>query len=357
MAIRRQVTWEDVRVGIFVLVGLIIIAVAIFYVTGSSGWGAKYTLRTYFPNVDTLQVGGVVSLDGVTIGNVEDMKINRNTSSSAQSVEVDMRIQKKYQDLIRTTSTATILVQGLLGNEYIEISRGFTGEMLRDNGEVAGVPVQSLSLIAATIPPLEGKLNTLLTNVNDVVGAIRSGKGTAGAFIYDRSVYNHFDAVAADAQALVSGIRSGKGSIGKVLVSDDLYNKFDATATHLESMTNAIQSQQGIIGRLIYDRALSDKTNQLLTNANGLIAGVRNGQGTMGKFFTDDSVFNNLRDASANINHLTGKMNNGQGTFGKFFTDPQLYDNLTGLTGDARLLIGDFRRNPKKFLQIHLNIF
>lgn len=357
MAIRRQVTWEDLRVGVFVLVGLIIIAVAIFYVTGASGWGAKYTLRTYLPNVDTLQVGGIVSLDGVTIGNVQDLKINRSASNSAQSVEVEMRIQKKYQDLIRTASTATILVQGLLGNEYVEISRGFTGEVVQDNGEVTGVPVQSLSSIAAKIPPLEGKLDTLLTNVNDVVGAVRSGKGSAGAFVYDRSLYNHFDSVAADAQSLVSGIRSGKGSIGKALVSDDLYNKFDAIATHLESMTDAIQNQQGSLGKLVYDRAFYDKANDFLTNTNALISGVRNGQGTAGKFFTDDSLFNNLRDASANINHLTGKLNNGQGTFGKFFTDPQLYDNLTGLTGDARLLIGDFRRDPKKFLHIRLNIF
>ncbi|MGB7669409.1 MAG: hypothetical protein WBL66_19300, partial [Candidatus Acidiferrales bacterium] len=79
--------------------------------------------------------------------------------------------------------------------------------------------------------------------------------------------------------------------------------------------------------------------------------------GTLGKLVTDETLFTNLRDASANIKDVTGKLNNGQGTFGKFFTDQQLYDNMTGLTGDMRLLVGDFRRNPKKFLQIHLNIF
>jgi phospholipid/cholesterol/gamma-HCH transport system substrate-binding protein len=350
MALRKQVTWEELRVGVFVLAGLVIIAVAIFYVTGSGGWGAKYTLRTYFPNVDTLQNGAVVALDGVTIGNVQEMKINRGTSDHAQSVEVDMRIQKKYQDLIRSTSTATVLVQGVLGNEYIEISRGYTGEMVRDDGIVPGVPVQSMA-------SLEDKLSTVLTQVNDVIGVIHSGKGSAGAFIYDRSLYDHFDAVASNAESLIGNIKEGKGSIGKVLVSDDLYNKADATVSHLESVTGAIQSQQGSLGKLIYDRAFYDRADQFLTNTNGLIAGVRNGQGTAGKLFTDDSVWTNLRDASANFKDLTGKMNNGQGTFGKFFTDPQLYDNLTGLTGDMRLLMGDFRRDPKKFLQIHLNIF
>ena len=357
MALRKQVTWEELRVGVFVLVGLVIIAVAIFYVTGSSGWGAKYDLKSYFPNVDTLQQGAVVTLDGVTIGNVQEMKINRGSAIHEQSIEVDMRIEKKYQDLIRTTSNATILTQGVLGNEYVEISRGYTGEMLPNDGVVVGIPAKSISSVVANVAPLEDKLDALLTQVNDVVGAIHSGKGSAGAFIYDRSLYDRFNSVAADAQSLVHDVKAGRGSIGKVLVSDDLYNKFYASATHIESVTNAIQSQQGILGRLVYDRAFSERADQLLTNTNGLIAGVRNGQGTAGKLFTDDSVWTNFRDASANLKDVTGKLNNGQGTFGKFFTDQQLYDNLTGLTGDMRLLMGDFRRNPKKFLQIHLNIF
>ena len=357
MALKKQVTWEELRVGVFVLAGLVIIAVAIFYVTGASGWGAKYNLKTYLPDVDTLQNGAVVTLDGVVIGNVQDMRVNLHPASNSQSIEVDMRVQEKYQDLIRSTSNATVLTQGVLGNEYVALSRGYSGDVIPNNGIVTGIPVQSLSSIVASSSQLEGKLNTVLTQINDIVGTIHSGKGSAGAFIYDRSLYDHFDSVAANAQSLVQDVKSGKGSIGKVLVSDDLYNKIDATATHIESMTNAIQSQQGLIGKLVYDHAFSDKTDQLLTNANGLISGVRNGQGTIGKFFTDDSVFNNLRDTSSNIKDMTGKMNNGQGTFGKFFTDPQLYDNLTGLTGDMRLLMGDFRRNPKKFLQIHLNIF
>jgi phospholipid/cholesterol/gamma-HCH transport system substrate-binding protein len=357
MALRTQVTWEELRVGVFVLVGLVIIVVAIFYVTGATGWGAKYTLKTYFPNIDTLQKGAVVTLDGVTIGNVSDMHVNRQTTDKSQAVEVDMRITQRYQDLIRTTSNATLLTQGLLGNEYIELSRGYSGDVIPDNGTVTGIPAQSLSSIVASSSQLENKLNTVLTQVNDVMGAIHSGQGTLGKFINDPSVYDHLRDMTAQAQSLMGDVKAGKGSIGKVLVSDELYNKLDASATHIESMTNAISSQQGTLGKLVYDRAFYDKANDFLTNTNGLLAGVRNGQGTLGKFVTDDTLFTNLRDASSNIKNLTGKMNNGEGTFGKFFTDQQLYDNMTGLTGDMRLLIGDFRRNPKKFLQIHLNIF
>ncbi|MGC1106243.1 MAG: MlaD family protein [Candidatus Acidiferrales bacterium] len=357
MAIRKQVTWEELRVGVFVLIGLFIVAAAIFYVTGTTGWGAKYNLKTYFPNVDTLQQGAIVALDGVTIGNVQNMKINRGSANHEQSVEVDMRIEKQYQDLVRTTSKASILTQGVLGNEYVEISRGYTGDLIPNNGIVAGIPVQSMSSIVASSSQLEDKLNAIMSQVGDVVGAIHNGQGTIGKFVYNPSVFDRLNAVASQAQSLVADVKAGKGSIGKVLVSDDLYNKLDASATHLESMTAAVQSQQGSLGKLVYDRAFYDKADAFLTNTNALVAGVRQGQGTVGKLFTDDSVFANLRDASSNIKDVTGKMNNGQGTFGKFFTDQQLYDNMTGLTGDMRLLVGDFRRDPKKFLHIRLNIF
>ena len=72
---------------------------------------------------------------------------------------------------------------------------------------------------------------------------------------------------------------------------------------------------------------------------------------------TDDSLYNKLRDTSANLATATAKLNDNTTTAGKMFSDPQLYDNLTGLTGDMRLLIGDFRQNPKKFLRIKVSLF
>ena len=65
MAQRQQVTWGELRVGIFVLIGLALLGAGIFYVTGSALFGAKYRLVTYLPEVDGLNVGGPVSLDGV----------------------------------------------------------------------------------------------------------------------------------------------------------------------------------------------------------------------------------------------------------------------------------------------------
>ena len=71
----------------------------------------------------------------------------------------------------------------------------------------------------------------------------------------------------------------------------------------------------------------------------------------------DDTLYNNLRDASGNIREATSKLNSNQGSLGKFFTDPAFYDNVTGLSGDLRLMVNDFRQNPKKFLHVKLAVF
>lgn len=355
MAQRKQITWTELRVGLFVLAGLVLLAVAVFYVTGVN-WGPKYSLKTFLPEVSDLQVGAPVSLDGLMVGNVQKLTINPHPADHMQNIQIDMRIDKRYQNLIRTDSQASLVTSGLLGNRYVNISRG-SGQVVQNQGTIPGIAGNNMQEIVERGVELEANLGQLTQQVGDIIGAVRKGQGTIGKFIYDPSMYNHMNATVAKAESIVSGVQSGQGSIGKLVASDELYNKVDATMGHAETIFGDIQAQKGTLGKLVYDPVVYDQTKQFLTNSNALLAGVRDGKGTLGKLVTDDSVFTNLRDASANVRDVTGKLNNGQGTMGKFFTDPQLYNNMTGLTGDMRLMIGDFRRDPKKFLHIKLSIF
>ncbi|MBV8515299.1 MAG: MCE family protein, partial [Acidobacteria bacterium] len=107
----------------------------------------------------------------------------------------------------------------------------------------------------------------------------------------------------------------------------------------------------------LYDPQLYDQLKSSVDNANGMISDVRAGKGSLGKLATDDALYNKLKDTSTNLANATAKLNDNTTTAGKLFSDPQLYDNLTGLTGDLRLLIGDFRQNPKKFLSFKISMF
>src|SRR5271169_4127303 len=106
MARGKQLTWSELRVGLFVLVGLLILAVAIFYVTGAGVWGPKYRLKTYLPEVSGLASGAPVRLDGVEIGNVDRItlvpRVQGKPPDRMHNIEVDIRIDRKFQNDILT---------------------------------------------------------------------------------------------------------------------------------------------------------------------------------------------------------------------------------------------------------------
>jgi len=357
MAQRRQLTWAELRVGIFVLAGLVIVMVAIFYVTGAGFLGPKYRLVTHLPEVEGMKSGAPVDLDGIEIGNVDSVKLTPNPQDRMHSVTLILRVDKRFQNQIRTDSTASLVTQGLLGDRYVTISRGLTGTAIPNNGEVKGVEEKAIKEVVERSADLLENLSALTDDVRDMVGQMQKGKGTLGKLMNDPTLYNNLNDTTARLDSVVTSVQQGQGTAGKLVASDELYNKVNAAAGHLESATAAISDQKGTLGKLIYDPSAFDDIKGIAQKGNALLGDVREGKGTLGKLATDDALYANVRDASANVRDATAKLNANQGTAGKFFSDPALYDNLTGLSGDMRLLISDFRQNPKKFLHIKLGIF
>jgi phospholipid/cholesterol/gamma-HCH transport system substrate-binding protein len=357
MAQRKQLTWTELRVGIFVLAGLFVLVVAIFYVTGGGFLGPKYRLITYAAEVDELQTGAPVTLDGIEIGNVQELKLTPHPQDKVHNITIVMRVDKKFQDQIRTDSEAALVTQGLLGNRYVSISRGLTGAPIPSNGAIPVSQQPDMKAIIQRGSDVMASLGTLSTTINQVVAKINSGQGTVGKVINDPSMYDRLNASVGKIDAMIASIQQGQGSLGKLVVSDELYNRADSAVNKVDDALSAIHDQKGTVGKLIYDPGAYNSIQGLADKGNTLLGNVKEGRGTLGKLLTDDTLYANVRDASANVRDATAKMNSDQGTIGKFFGDPALYDNLTGLSGDLRLLISDFRQNPKKFLSIKLGIF
>lgn len=354
MAQRRQLTWTELRVGLFVLVALFVLGVGIFYVTGPGFLGPKYKLRTYFPEVAGVSNGAPVRLDGVDIGNVEAIRmvprVQGKAPDKSRNIEVVMKLDKRFQDDVLTDSTATLVTEGLLGNRYVNIARGFTGIPLKENQEVAGTAEKSLSDVMAS-------MQGLTVDIHGLVTSIQEGKGTIGKLMTDDDAYKHLNSLLAHTDQVVTAVQKGQGTLGKLVASDELYGKVNSTIDNVNGVVTDVRSQRGTIGKLLYDASLYDEAKKALTNGNAMISDVRAGKGSLGKLATDDELYNKLKDTSANLASATAKLNDNTTTAGKLFSDPKLYDNLTGLTGDMRLLIGDFRQNPKKFLRIKVALF
>lgn len=116
----RQRTLEIV-VGCFMLAGIGALLFLALQVSGLTPQSGEPTYKVYanFNDIGGLSVRGQVSMAGVTIGEVTDITLDRETYQA----RVEMSVNKSV-DIIPTDSTAVIRTAGLLGEKYIDVSIG-----------------------------------------------------------------------------------------------------------------------------------------------------------------------------------------------------------------------------------------
>jgi len=361
MAQRKELTWSELRVGVFVLIGIVVVMLGIFYVTGASFLGPKYTLVTYLPEVEGLSTGARVTLDGVEIGNITSIDVNRPKAGQnldpTRSVKVVLRVSRDFQDDIRSDSTATLFTAGFVGESLLEVRRGYTGMVLQDGQEIPGVPSKDVSQVIASASDLLTNLNQISGKANAIVSDVQNGRGTLGALLQDRAIYDNANATIQNVKSLTEGIQQGQGTIGKLLKDETVYNKVNSATGRVDDIMAAVQDQKGTIGKLIYDPSIHDEAKQFMANGSGLVSDIRSGKGTLGKLATDDTLFTSYKEIGQHLSQATAQLDGNGATLGKFFNDPKFYDNTSGLAGDLRQLVSDFRTNPKKFLHVKFSIF
>ena len=81
----------------------------------------SYLLKADLAVPGTLHEKDPVQVAGVQVGRVWQIGL---TPTGDKPVEVTMRIEKRFQPVIRADSEATVAAAGLLGGNYIDISRG-----------------------------------------------------------------------------------------------------------------------------------------------------------------------------------------------------------------------------------------
>ena len=123
----------EVAVGAFMAVGL----VALFFlamqvsnlasISGDNG----YEVKAYFNNIGGLKVRSPVSMSGVRIGRVVDIRYDQKSYEAL----VTLRIEEAY-DQIPEDTIAKIYTSGLLGEQYVGLDPGGSMENLQEGSEI-----------------------------------------------------------------------------------------------------------------------------------------------------------------------------------------------------------------------------
>lgn len=109
----------EILVGLFVILGLAAVAyLTIKLGAGSLTTGDTYVIEARFTNTGGLNRGSSVLLAGVTVGRVEDIRLD----PADYSAIVTLRIQSSVK--LPTDSMASVKTSGLIGDKFVGLSPG-----------------------------------------------------------------------------------------------------------------------------------------------------------------------------------------------------------------------------------------
>ncbi|MGA2833051.1 MAG: MlaD family protein [Terracidiphilus sp.] len=187
------------RLGAFIFVTLAVLAAGVFII-GSKEYlfRSTYQLKAQFDNVAGLSAGADVQVGGVHSGTVQSIALPHNPG---EKVTVLMSLDRSTHEIIKADSVASIETEGVLGNQYVAISFGSSGQAEVKDGQIiqSEPPLQMSDLFKKTSGILDSSqlaINnaTLATaHLSSISAKIDSGQGTVGALVNDKQLYSNLE--------------------------------------------------------------------------------------------------------------------------------------------------------------------
>ncbi len=326
---------NEMKVGIFFVVGMVILGVLTLYAGGFEDWlKNRYALRAYFNRVDGLQKDDIVTLAGVEVGKVKKIGLFDHRVEVVMLVDGDV--------VVREDSKARVESESLIGGKYLGITVGSLDARPLEDGEVIQTEeaadvtqtLQEVAEVATDLRTLVRNFNenqeNLASQIDGILGEnrenIRTSFETLSRIVTENEegIKESIDALrkagpqlseaVESVNKIAKKIESGEGTIGKLVQDDTLYED-------MRELSGSLQEASSTVTRILGDNE---------EDIRETIAALR-------------EATPKLKETMERIDTITMKIEKGEGTIGKLVQDDTLYKEATRLFKESRHAAEDVR--------------
>lgn len=336
---------RDIKVGLFVLSGLLFSALVIFLIGDERRFfNSSIHVNTTFSDVQGLKPGAPVRMGGIDVGTVK--KVGYKKGSTDNTIYVELDIVKDEAARIRKDSIARVAAKGLLGDKMVEITKGTSSEIVSPGGTIKGEEPTDLMGIAQG---MTSKANDALGNISKVTESFA-----------DERLHQDIRGSAAAMNKVLGDVANGKGYPHKFLTDEDEAERISNTLKNLDKasaeLTLTLAEVRGVVTRvksgpgfahdMIYGEGPKKEIAQFGAAAGEVattLKGIRESDS-----FVHDALYGgkgNGAEALANVTALTADLRaivsdvrKGKGTVGALLVDPSIYE-------DVKTMVGNVSRN------------
>jgi phospholipid/cholesterol/gamma-HCH transport system substrate-binding protein len=312
-------------VGIFVVVGTLLFALAIFLIGNQHSFFAKHVeLYTEFKNLNGLAKGAKVRVGGFDAGEVADISV---PASPSAGFRLKVQLDEKVRGLVRTDSVATIVPEGVVGDKVLLIGPGTPNSPeaaplstipSKETSDIADLIQKSTTLVtdaSGTMKVVADKLTaaldsvtTTVDNANDLMVGIKQGRGTIGMLLRDEQTATDIRQTLANVHDATASLNHASAQ-ADALVSDFQSRGLPAKAESITAKADAIISD-------LQSRNFGEKLDQTMDNvhsaAQNIDATTQQVRETLAKALAPDAqgrdAGDNIRQTLSNVNEATANI-------------------------------------------------
>lgn len=294
----------EFRVGVVVFLGLIILAGSLYWLQGYRLERNAQQIRIRFPDVGTLAVGDRVTVSGVHRGKVRQMRLTDDGVEVMLLLHRDVKLRSDARFIIRNL--------GLMGERYIAIKPG-SDSLPFDTSQVVDGHYDT------GLPEVMGLMGEMITELHSLVASIKQTVGSDSSLARFNSTVANFERVS--------------GSLADYLQHNE--SRLDQTAD------NFLKASRRLNAILDID---TDKLDSTLERFDRTSIGLE-------RFtFQLDTLARAARTFADDLNQ-------SDGTLRMLIEDRRLYDDLRQVADNMDDLIADIRANPRKYINLKVELF
>ena len=332
------------RVGIFVVIAMIILAILIFL--NSEGWKRQYLVYVKPVSAPGVMVGTPIRKNGILIGRV------RTVVGEDDYVTIGLAINEGVT--IYENEIISIGAESILGDAAIEVlplSRRERGEALQANAVLRQVSVKRNPMEIVDIAlKLESEISDTLTAVRAAGQAV--DQAGAGVESLSQAIQNALQNEQSEFSLMIVEFRQAAGraqlaldnfnrifeNINDIVGDENLKMEFRQALSSLpdifDEIRNTIQDTRRTIGSF---QSVADNTRGSLENIETFTASLKdNGPEILSQINSSLKNVDQLVDQIKEFGNTLGRLQSSEGTIGKLINDTEIYDSVLETVENVR---------------------
>ena len=297
---------RPVVVGLFIIIGLAILVIAVFTLGGQKKSFVKgVTVNSVFTDVNGLLPGSNVWLSGVKVGTVKKISFLPNSQ-----VLVAMVIQRSLQHNIHKDAKAKISSDGLIGNKIVVITSGTQSSPVVQEGDYFAIQnVVSTEDMLSTLQANNKNLLAITGSFAHITHNIDSGKGVISTLVNDEATSRKINASLSSLQSTMRNFQSA--SLRSKAVLDNLA-EFTARLNTQGSLANKLSTDTTLFpvlkGTITQLRDVAITAAQMTDNLKGATDRLNDTNNIPGVILNDPQAAASIKQSLLNIQSSTQKL-------------------------------------------------